>query len=419
MLPTPPSGRPERRLLTAICLAAIMAVPPASADILDLTLSDALRLARERSGALHLISAELAALRAEAGEAALPAHDGELELSGGPRFDERDELDLEIAWRRSFEPRGARPARRAVADARVGSAEAEARLVRLELLAEVAELHALSLHAEARAGAARGELALAGRLRDAASTRRELGETGRLDESLALAARGRGAASLARAEAHRERSLGRLRAALGLAPSTELRVVGDLASLAARIDVDEAASSDAGPTHPRIDELRAREERADAELSFARSQGRSRRSVHAGVGREEDATLVFAGVSWTLPAGDRGVGLVEAAAARREGLRLARESLSLRTAALATGERNAAARLTEGLERLQSEGLAALEEATRLVGEAYELGALPLAEVLFASRELARARTEHLDLLRDAALSALHARTLAGQEPQS
>ena len=91
MLPTPPSGRPVRLALAALCCAATVIALPASADTLTLSLEDALRLARERSVTLRLVTAELDALRAEASEAALPAKDSQLELSGGPRLGDRDE----------------------------------------------------------------------------------------------------------------------------------------------------------------------------------------------------------------------------------------------------------------------------------------------------------------------------------------
>jgi outer membrane protein TolC len=416
MLPTSLSGRPLRLLFAALSCATFVTTLPASADTLTLSLADALRLARERSAALHLVAAEVDAARAEAAEAALPAHDSELELAGGPRFaDDGEDLDLELTWSRSLEPRGARAARGRQAAADLAVAETEARHVELGLLAEVAETHALALHADSRAAASQAELALADRLAEVARTRRELGESGRLDETLALAARGRSAASLARSEAHRERIHGRLRAALGLASATELEVVGDLARRAAA----RPARDGIDDSHPSLAGLLARSERADAELELARTRGRSSRSVHAGLGHEEDALLVFAGVSWSLPAGDRGAGLVEAAAARREALRMARDMERRRSEALLAGENAAAVRLSSGLDDLENQGLASLEEVSRLVSEAYELGAIPLTEVLAAARELSRARTEHLDLLRDAALAALHARTLAGQEPPS
>lgn len=401
--------------VTALLAVAIALPPAAFAEAIDLSLETALSLARERSGRLLLADSETAALRLEALEAALPAADASLELSAGPRFGERDELDAELAWRRPFEPRGAREARERSARARGEAAAAEARRLRLDVLARAARLHASALHARALLEIAEDDLAITERLLEGAVARRESGEASRLDESLARAALARSAAVRSRRQAALARAKGELRALLGLDPRRGIRLVGEL------MPSGSAAPDERPPEvdQPSVAVLRAGEERAAAELEAARAEGRSARAVFASVGREEGATVVHGGLSWTLPARGRGAALAQAAAARREGLALAAELEASRIAARLAAESEAARALARGAADFAASGLPSLREAAALLEEAYRLGALPLIDVLAMRREAVAARRESLDLFLEAAHARHEARRIAGREPES
>ena len=180
--------------------------------------------------------------------------------------------------------------------------------------------------------------------------------------------------------------------------------------------------TDALVRRPDLVAARMREQVVDAELNLTRSAGTTDLTVRGGYThsqsrfdqfgfaspggavvplRAKDNTLAL-GVSIALPLLDRNQGNLEAALARRNASRLARESLerTVRQEVLSAFNKVNATR--QALEIFETGVMEQSRENLRIVRETCELGELGLMDVIGEQRRLVEIARTHIDLMRDA-----------------
>jgi cobalt-zinc-cadmium efflux system outer membrane protein len=365
-----------------------------------ITIDQALERAARRPS-VELASLDIAAARASARGAALPAHNPELSGGAGPQFGSGAvSLQLELGLVQTVELGGKRAARIQLADAQARDAE----------LVERAELR------RARVEAWRGfERALV--LQDRLATRREVerlatglaaamqrttqaGGATRLRANVAVADAGRATQERITAEAEYAVARAALAAAIGAGPREQLEPIGAAADPPvppASID-DQVAR--ALRDHPAIARTDTAQRVAQARVAEADAQG----SVDVTLGLSyayapdpDGAHAVVATVSVPLPVRNRNQG--ERAAARigvkRAELERAHERIELeRSVRLAVENYQRAAAAVVGFDRGVTERLADNLAAAQ---DAFAKGGLDFVELTATQRDLIASRLAFLD----------------------
>ncbi len=379
----------------------------------ELDLERALGLAREHAPSLRVAQARVAEARARGVDAQLWVRDNPtLEVGGGARVGRAGTTaDVEIGVGQVFELGGQRGARIGVAQAEIDLARATADEASRRLLQAVAEVFLRARHAEERRRIAQDAEALAVEIHQAAQRRQRAGDVEVLDVNLASLALARAQAQVRRLDAARARSLGDLRALLGLTHDVAITLTGDL--LARRhYSLTEllARALDRPDRRAVVAATRV----ADAEVRLGEARAWPDLGIRLGYAREEDAHIALAALTLTLPFFDHGQGLVAAARARGAALRAERESIegvsSSRLAAALDNYRQ----LLDAVEQFERDGLLQVAQSDAVASRSYALGAMPLGELLSIRRELVEARVTYTDLLLDAALARVALEAEAG-----
>lgn len=405
-----------RRLPAAVCAAALLCSRTGFADPGELTLDQALRLARERAPAAAEARGRVAEARGRlAGASVLLRENPVLEGALGPRLGpQRTSLEAELGLTQSFELGGGRGARIAQAEADLAREQAAGDDVLRGAQRAAAAAFLAALHAAEQVRLAQASEEVAAEILRIAERRLQAGDIPRLDVNLARAALSRARSDVRAANAGRAAALGRLRESLGLGADEPLAPRGrlmdrarhDLATLVARA----AQRAD-------LRELEA----GRAEATAAARAGDAHAWPGLGVGvryaREEEADIVLGSLSLTLPLFERGQGARAEAESRASRLGLALEarrrsaSLEVRTA------HEVFLRRAEAADELEQTALPLLDENEALARRAYEAGQLGLPELLTVRREIAGTRREHLDRQLEAALAGIELEAAAGVLP--
>ncbi len=457
--------RPARWI--AACLF-LFAASPVAAESIDLDLRGAIARAVERAPDGVAARGRIGETEARRVDANQRWRDNpELELAAGPRFggagtgagggagaDLGDRsTDVSVRLGQSFS-RG-RSARRALADAGVAHARAEAGVTERDLARDTALAFYAALHADRMVDASRRAEELATRAADAANRRRAAGAITDLEVDLARAAMGRARSAARAAESERATALGHLAALVGAAPDDILVLRGDLRpphgsprSPRASGEAARRGASPASPSTRREDAARSGQteghldrsqglamapggavERADLRAIAAErpvAAGEERVALAASgwqlgafveYAREEDAQLVLGGLRVTLPAWNRAQG---ARAERRAREARIDATLTARRAVAAREVRDAndaLAHAREAVEVFEVEVLPMLDDAEGLLERSIEAGTLPVREYLVVRGELLDGRREYLDRLLRLARADLDARFAAGELP--
>jgi cobalt-zinc-cadmium efflux system outer membrane protein len=398
-----------------IAAALIFHSAPALADEVVLDLDTVLKRAADAAPDVVSARGRIGEARAtRVGARVAFTENPEVEVEAGPRFGAETSTDVAVQLGQSFALGGTRGARRAVADAHVGHAEAEANAVALDARLEAGLAFLEALHAQLAVEQARRGEELAQRAADVARRRRAAGDITDLEVGLATAAAGRTRAATAGAESRLAEAVGRLATLVGLDADDTVILRGEL-----RPDAPLTLAVLEPATSKRADIIAVEAEArvADAERRLARENGRPAVGLWVAYEREEDTNIVLGGVRFTLPLWDRGQGGV--AEARAKAARVAAEHEVTKRAA-SRQVRDAFAsyeRARSAVELFEKDVLPVLDESEELLTKSVDAGTLAVGDYLVARRELLAGRQDYLDLLLALAKARVTARLTAGVSP--
>ncbi len=396
----------HRLKTAALGLAAVLLCPhPGAAQpSSELTLEEALSLARQRAPALLDAAGRVAEARGPV-EGASPLLHGNptLEVEAGPRSLATGgrALDVAVGLSQPVELGGKRGARLDAARAGLARETALHRDTERRVLGEVATAFLRALHARERLRLAREAEAAARDVSQSTQRRFEAGDVPGVDVNVARVALARTRADAASAEGEEAALLGELSGLLGLPADATLGVRGDLSALAAGAEALPPPPSE----RPDITALEAELEEAKAERRLG--EGFAWPDVNLGVRYEQEGAervlLGALGVSLPLFARGQSARVTGEARVRRLQLALeaARQTRSVQVrAALARYRKE-----REAVELLEREALPLLADNEMLARKSYEAGEMGLAEFLLVRRDVLEVRADYLARLLQAALS--------------
>ena len=392
--------------------AALLLVPlPGPGQERVSTMEEALALAREQAPGVVLARGRVEEARARLARAGRRFQENpDLEVNGGYRRAEDDHLDFEAAVSQGLDDGGRRDARVAGAQAALERAEAE-----LDEARRLLGRDAWTAFVRARTAADRAALWTRGRqaadeLLAATERRYEAGEATALELNRARAAAANAGADQGAAEAEGSAARTELETLLGVpvevGEGLVLREPPDLAALLAGLD-----------RRPDLRALAAALREAEADVRLGQALARPGLGVRGGVGREEGAELVTAGVVVSLPLHDRGQETLAVGEARAAALRLALEAARRAAEAEVRGRHAALLRHLDAARELERTALPALEDNESLALKSFEAGEIGLGELLLLRREILETRLTHLERLLDASLTRVELEAAAGALP--
>lgn len=373
-----------------------------------------LALARDRAPAILAARARAGVAEGDLVTARAWRHNPELEIEAGRRSAPGGrswDRGVRLGQQLDLAGRGARiDAAAAGRDAAVlGARDTE-----LAVVAAAARAYLHAVHA-ARARALADEAAhVQDRLFAIAEARREAGETGALEISLATVARARARAALAGAES--DAAAARADLARLLQVEGDRLPTGD-GNLGWPPLPDLPAVQAAAAAQPALAALAARQAQAEALRREAAAAAWPEVGLFGGWRREEDADVVQVGLDVGLPFFARGQGARQAAAAEARALAIELDGARRTVADQATLAWRRQRDLLAASAAVATAAATALDAAVQLAEESYRLGALALDDVLLVQREQVDARREIDDLQLAAALAAVDVAEIAALPP--
>lgn len=395
----------------ALCLYAL----PGFGQERALTIDEALALAREQAAGVALAKGRIEEARARQTQAGRRFQENPaLEVNGGYRRAEDDHLDFEAAISQGLYDRNRRAARIAGAQAAVERAEAELDDARRLLQRDVWTAFFRALIAMDRVELLTRVRQASDELLAAIERRYEAGEGTALELNRArvAAAGARAGQSVAQAEA--SSTAAELKALLGLPPgeTVELRAgpalhqAPGLEALLAGLD-----------RRPDLRALAAELREAEAEALLGQALARPGLGLRGGVGREEGAEIVTAGVVVSLPFHDRGQETLAAGQARAAALRQALDAARKAADAEVRGRHSALLRRLAAARELEQTALPALDDNESLALKSFDAGEIDLGELLLVRREILETRLTYLESLLDVSLTRFELEAAAGALP--
>jgi cobalt-zinc-cadmium efflux system outer membrane protein len=378
----------------------------------DLTLEEALARAEEYAPQVRQAAQEVEVARAEVTSASvLTPYNPTLSAGAGPRVDDEVTLNLNVALGQRLELGGKRGARIKIAQAGVDRESRRKEDIARQQQVAAARAYLEALHAQEQVEVAEAIAELSAEFVDAATRREQAGDVGQMEVNLARLTLERSKSTVLAWKARLSAKRGTLVATLGLEPAVELRLTSDLEreDMLALSALEETLEE-----RPDLAALRAQAEMAQARGTLAEAQSWPDVGVEARYGREEGANIFMGGLSVTLPVFAHGQGLAHAATATE---RLANQRLTDEARAAKTRLASAFKRyetLLEARAHYQEDVLPLVNNNEEMTRQAYQAGALGLAEVLAVRRELIEAREAYVDLALECALARVEAQFIAG-----
>jgi cobalt-zinc-cadmium efflux system outer membrane protein len=375
------------KLLGSVC-ALTAALWPASVSGEErlLTLDAALQRARE-----HAVTVVAAAWRVEEARARLRGsrafRDPTLEGALGRRSKAGAPADLDVALSQTFELGGRRSGRIAAAEGALAREDASADETRLRALRDVALAFARGLGSGERVLLALRAEENARDVLRVAERRHARGDVAALDLNLAAGALARARSDVRAAEASEALAKADVKALLALDPESALVLAGELRPRAAP-DLGSLLGSALARPAVRATEAELRE--AEGEIAVGKGMRWPEVTPSVRYERDEGTDVVWAGLTLSVPIGDRGAvrGVAEARAARlRVELQASRRLARLE---VLSGYEAHQLRL-QALAEL-SETASLLEDNETLARRSYEVGEIGLTELLLVRRETFEAR---------------------------
>jgi outer membrane protein, heavy metal efflux system len=380
-----------------------------------LTLDEALALAREQGASVVLARGRVEEARAREAQAGRRFQENPaLEVNGGYRRAEDGFFDFEAAVSQDLDAGKRRSARIAGTEAALDRAEAELDDARRLLVRDVWTAFVRALAARDRAALLARSREAAGALRAATERRYEAGEATALELNRARIAAASARAEESGAEAERSAALSELTALLGLSPGEAVEVQGSLApTQAVELETLLAGIGE----RPDLRALAAELREAEAEILIGRALARPSLGVRGGVGREEGAEIVTAGVVVSLPVHNRGEEAIAVGEARAAALRQALAVARGAADAEVRGRYAALTRRLAAVRELEQTALPALEDNESLALKSFEAGEIDLGELLLIRREILETRLAYRDRLLEASLTRFELEAAAGALP--
>lgn len=408
----------SHRLATAAFgLAAALLWPrPSTAQSSELSLEEALALARQRAPSLLEAAGRVAEAQGPlAGATPLLRDNPTLETEAGPRALSNGQrgVDIAVGLSQPIELGGKRGARLESARAGVARETAQQRDTERRVLGEVAATFLRSLHAKERVRLARSSEEAARETARSTQRRFEAGDVPVVDANVARVALARARAEVAVAEGEEAALLGELRALLGLSTGDALGVRGDLQTLAAQPIAPVPSDS----VRPDIAALEAELAQAEAELRLGQRAVWPDVEVGVRYQHEADESAVLGTLRVPLPLFARGQEARvtgEARLRRLQGaLEAARRARDVQAEAALVQYR----KRMEALGLLEREALPLLADNESLARRSYDAGEMGLAEFLLVRRDTLEARAAYLDTLLQAALARVQLAVATGALP--
>jgi outer membrane protein, heavy metal efflux system len=395
----------------ALCLCAL----PGFGQERALTIDEALALAREQAASVVLAKGRIEEARARQAQAGRRFQENPaLEVNGGYRRAEDDHLDFEAALSQGLYDRNRRAARVAGAQAAVERAEAELDDARRLLLRDVWTTFFRGLNAMDRVELLTRVRQAADELLGATERRYKAGEGTALELNRARVAAASARAEQSGAQAEASSVLAELKALLGLPPGETVEIRSGpalhqppgLEALLAGLD-----------RRPDLRAIAAELREAEAEVRLGQALARPGLGVRGGVGREEGADIVTAGVIVSLPFHDRGQETLAVGQARATALRQALDATRKAADAEVRGWHSALLLHLAAARELEKTALPALEDNESLALKSFEAGEIDLGELLLIRREILETRLTYLERLLDVSLTRFELEAAAGALP--
>lgn len=392
--------------------AFLLCALPGQSQERVLTLEEALALARQRAADIVLARGRLDEARALQARAGRRFQENPvLEVTGGSRHAEDDFFDFETALSQGLDSGPRRTARLAEARGAVELAEAGVAEAERRLLRQAWTGFALAVLAGDRHGLLARNRQVADELLALTERRYEEGEATALELNRARIAAASARAEQSAAAAEGTARLAELKAALGLAAAETVEIRRDPVP---RPPLELEPLLAGLGSRPDLRSLEAELRQAEAGILAGEALRRPGFGVRGGLGREEGAEIVTAGVVLSLPIHDRGREAVAAAQARAAALR---QALATARGAAETEVRGLHSALTSQLaatRELEQTALPALEDNESLALKSFEAGEIDLGELLLVRREILETRLSYLDLQLQATLARFELESAAG-----
>lgn len=405
-----------RRTLASglVALAALLplsggplAKPPPTTE--RLTLAGALSTARQQSRLARVARARIGEARGDlTGASIILADNPEVAVEAGPRIggsDRGSSVEVGVGIEQRFETGGQRRYRMLQARAKVDASSAMAVEAERVIDLAVARTFYSALAADLRLGLMRESEELARQLHDSEQRRIEAGEGKPLQASAARLRLAEAQRRVLVAQANRDTAGVRLAELLGLPPSTEISLQGELPNVE-RIAEPGALVSKALQSRPELGSAAYRLEGADAAVELAEAEALPDVGVGVFYEQEEGAHIVTAGVRVPLPFFERNQGARQRKTATRERLVAERDALRLAIESEARRALIAYQRAATAVSLYDAEVLRTQAETLALLRRALAAGEVGIPDVLIVHREMLEGREGYLD----ARLELAHAR---------
>lgn len=366
-----------------------------------LTVERAIELALANNVDLAVLQSDARAAEARlSGASLLLRSNPQLSGSLGVRWQAQGtipEYDAELT--QEVEVLGQRGARIDVARAGVETVDARFRARRVEVAAEVRQAFARALAADQLALIARENVELVRQTASAAAKRFEVGDGSRIEVNTANIEVGRAAREQSLALRQSVGALAALRTLLGLDPTLDVRLDGELQASSSA--VGELSTLVQRASEGRADLLAARRavEGARASAVFEGRDWLPRPRIGARYEQEEGEQVALATLSFDLPFINRnqeGRGVAAAQLTQAERILEATERRVRQEVALAVSNLRAAQETVEAFEGAVNE---AARENLTLVNTAYAAGKVDLVELLVIRRNALEARRNYVEAL--------------------
>lgn len=402
-----------RNLTTFLLLSVVTASGAWGQQSTLMTLAQALERARTRAPLILVAHERIVEARGRlTGASVLQQENPVVASSVGPRFSPSgDTIDFDASLSQSFELGGRRTSRIAGARAGIDREVATSRDVLRRLLRDVSIAFSKALAANERLSVATGSSKIAGELLQSMERRYQAGDVPILDVNLARNSAARARADVRSAQAAYTSAIGDLRILLGMSNDEPIKITGDLHD---RRRFDLSTLMEKAGDRPDLRALSAEREEAQADVRLGNGFRSPTIAPVFTYKRDQGDNVVQGGLTFTIPAFNRGQELQAVGLARTH--RIDQEiaatkravSVEVRTAYDVYNLEVAA------VEELERDALPSLEENETLARRSFEEGEIGLAELLLIRRDGFDLRTLYTERLLEAAIAGIELETRAG-----
>ncbi|WP_396586507.1 TolC family protein [Bermanella sp. R86510] len=383
-----------------------------------LTLKEALTRTLAKNPQLYQYTFIQEATRAQRQTSALrPALELELaaeNFAGSNNNKGFDSAEITLALSSVIELGGKREARLSFADARIIQAEWEKKATTLDVLGELTASYIESLTTQANIQLAEESLALSQSLLKTVNTRSNKGATPEAEVMRAQAAVTRAELQLAALTSKLQRQKVLLARFWGGTSPEFSHLNGNLFEFDKNESFDQlyARIKTSPSLHVFASEVRIK----DAEITLARTNGRSDITWRAGIRRFEETgdSALTAGLSIPLFASKRNRGEVKAALAERNAIEYAKQDTLLRLHAKLFEAWSLRNQNMEAVMKMEDTAIPALEKAFQLTKKAYENGRYRYQDLVAAQEELLATKQALIDAATNVQISQVLIEQLTG-----